>query len=236
MYISVEDAKAYPTLNLTNLTDEQIEVLILRAGAIVDAYLGQSLELQEYTEKVPATPNDRGGFHVQLSKRFIQTIDNLQINYGYGISSLVYEYADHFFSTEEGYLETSFGALAMGGCTAGNLINENSNSQWYQAEVTYTAGFAEDDMPADFLTAFYGVLEANMPVLSPAFSSGGNYVAEVQAQSTIISEYQTLNERIKYSEDKVRSKVVSDVLSDWITRILDKYKLNRDAQGLGRWM
>lgn len=221
MYVSISDARAREELNIPDVSaypDALVTHFINRAQAIVDNFLGQTIEVQsDVQERVNSIPNMLGGVHIQLSTRFITNIDSIVIEYGYGIDDYTMQSDQYQLNNELGYIETNCGAQRPA------LFN-NQDIQHYVALVQYDSGIAT--LPSDFTEAFYAVM---FKVID---SWKMDNETDSTPQSNKVESYRTLTEQMKFAKNSVKDALASGVLEDWVEDILKKYAMPKIGIGV----
>ena len=223
MYITVVNARARAELGLSEVADYSnavIEVLIKKTQAFIDAYLHQTLELTEdIEEEALSIPMSNGGLHIQLLRRYITEVSEVLVQYGYGNGDITIASDNYILISDLGIIETNYGACKE------KMFEEERHSK-YNVKVTYDAGI--DPIPDDFLEAFYEVLYK----IKQHYDA--DTTTETSAVSNKIKEYRTLNETIKFAEDKIKDMLAKNVIEGAVENILNKYRM--PEIGIGVYM
>jgi hypothetical protein len=246
MYLTTQNARNLLDLGLADVSiypDALVGRLIAKATQLVNMAMNQSIEVSDTTERVLCIPQFDGSMLINLSRRFINSVQlPVTIHYSYNISDLVLNDTKSFFIEQnEGMIETipNMGTLPQ-------YLFNSPDRQKYYADVTYNAGFdfsgsgdtlnygifnpvtTPNEAPQAFLEAFYEVINT----LKMKYDAEINQELTNQSAGNQILSYKSLNETVTYKDNNDNGDMVKSILTDSVNRILSKFRKSEVGIGI----
>jgi hypothetical protein len=139
-YVIPQELRDDSTLNINGYTDAQLQKYINKATGIIDTYLGDTVNYQQYNETIRCVVDKRtGGLHIQLRHKPIVSVTSISIVTNPIAAPITIDPADCRINEKAGYIEF-FGTTAT--VTYRLIFADFTTSQIVpEASVVYTAGY-----------------------------------------------------------------------------------------------
>lgn len=139
-YVTPQEVRDDSPLDLSTLTDTQVQKYIKKATGVMDAYFGDTIDYQQHSETIRCVVDKKtGGLHIQLRHRPIISVTSLSVLTHPLSGSLTVDTADLRINEKAGYLEY-YGTTAI--ATLKVIFRDFTTDPIVpEATVVYTAGY-----------------------------------------------------------------------------------------------
>jgi hypothetical protein len=139
-YVTPQELKDDSTINLNGYTNVQLQKYIKKATGIIDTYLGDTVNYQQYNETIRCVLDKRtGGLHIQLRHKPIVSVTSVSVVTHPLGGSITIDPNDLRINEKAGYLEY-YGTTAIS--TLKVVLRDFTTDPIVpEATVSYTAGY-----------------------------------------------------------------------------------------------